>query len=146
MKKTKSKSTVITPPRIRKAPLRKPDKYDRAIAFLNSVPKERKSRISCAWNFPYDSAPQDQRPASEAAGCLFVRVNRGSYTRTSDGRDCGCLTQIAARCGYEAETPELTDAIHKDKRIPIEPNAIKKHHLPLLAAWQRKIDRILNRK
>lgn len=99
------------------------DKYDHAIEYLTANPGE----IRDAWADPY----------VHEAGCLFVYAFRGDSKHIPI--DCGCLTLIKMGRN-EAETPELTDAIMRDDRIPIRSEAITIESLPVFAEWQRIID------
>jgi hypothetical protein len=110
----------ITPPAM--------DKYDAAVAFLTEHPEE----IDEAWNNPSD----------HSAGCLFAHT---SFTgKWSPANPCGCLTQVRGGCGV-AQTEEMTRAISGDFRLPSTCAEITVDHLPIFAAWQRRIDRALNR-
>jgi len=109
------------------------DKYDEAIEFLKAHPSE----IHEAWSEIEDDPPHP-------AHCLFQAA-------TKDGRvdsiaSFGCLTQIRGMGSWDAATPELTEAIRADDRIPGNPLSISVDHLPVFAEWQRRIDRELGRK
>lgn len=102
------------------------DKYDKAVEYLTKHPDE----IHFAWN----------RPHTARGGCLF------QYAQNTDSTTefCGCLTQI--RGGFEvAQTPELTEAILRDIRLPCDEDDITVDDLPIFAEWQRRIDKELNR-
>lgn len=105
------------------------DCYDKAVAYLTQHPEE----IYKAWT----------QPRRHPAGCLFSVVNR---RRDYDESRCGCLTQIRQSSDdYEAPTPALTASIRADARLPDHPSDITPANLPVFAAWQRKIDKELNR-
>jgi len=106
------------------------DKYDKAIEYLMGCNGNYRREVNSAWNAPW----------GEPAGCLFKMVRSddalpGTY---------GCLTMIK-RGSYEARTKELTNAIRADTRIPSDPTLITKDSLPVLAEWQRRIDKELQR-
>lgn len=103
------------------------DAYDEAISYLRSNP----DKIYKVWASPYRSA-----------GILFQFATRDDSTV---GRS-GCLTMIvnpSIKCN--AETPELTEAIRKDSRIPHRPSDITIESLEVFAEWQRKLDSTLQR-
>lgn len=108
------------------------DKYDHAIDYLMRYPDE----IELAWG------TTDIHPA----GCLFQLVHGPSctgYRRTSCSH--GCLTQLRGPLG-DAFTPTIfTREIMADTRIPISPEDIRLHHLPVFAEWQRRLDQELGR-
>lgn len=99
------------------------DKYDEAIEYLTKYPEE----IAHAWS------------GGHTAECLFDLAGR-----SSDG-DYGCLTMIRGCDKWEAETPELTQQIRDDHRIPKWGHSITVADLPVFAEWQRRLDRELNR-
>jgi hypothetical protein len=108
-----------------------PDKYDEAIAELLQDNPSRptfEERVVDAWNYPKKRGP----------GALFQPCGQMGA--------CGCLTQIVSRemnfdgAPYAAVTPELTEAILADDRIPPTPHDITPEDLPVFAEWQRKID------
>lgn len=104
------------------------DKYDEAVEYLTENPKA----IWHSWG----------TPTSHPSGCLFQYV-----TPTGDDGEtyCGCLTLIRGSSNFKACTPELTEAIRADKRIPEKGDEITVEHLPIFAEWQRRIDKELNR-
>jgi hypothetical protein len=103
------------------------DKYDLAVDYLTKNP----DKLIKSWEFP-ESYP---------SGCLFAFAGQEPLDCYNG---CGCLTQV--RYGmYPAETPELTDAIRRDERIPIFPDDIKPSDLPVFAEWQRRLDLELGR-
>lgn len=118
-----------------------PDKYDRAIAYLTEHPEQ----IRDAWSGAYE----------HPGGSLFRFAGPSAYLDCPDWTKqiCGCLTQISKTADwlpddpnkYVAWTPELTEAIAADERIPKRPEHIRVEHLPVFAEWQRKLDRELNR-
>ena len=102
------------------------DAYQQAVEYLTANPSE----ILGSWS---------------RAECLF-QFAENSDSPLSVGIDCGCLTMIVDPCeGCVAQTPELTAAIRADKRLPINEMEITVDHLPLMAGWQRRIDKLLNR-
>lgn len=111
------------------------DKYDRAVLFLKKHPSE----ITRAW---FESGPE----ARKRAHCLFQYVTpTGKAKLRSDGRPCGCLTQVKIGCAV-AWTEALTQAIRTDVRIPSSYLKIRAEDLPIFAEWQRKLDRLLERR
>ncbi len=112
------------------------DKYDKAIDYLMRHPNEVKEAWSC--------------PPEHPAGCLFEFACRREVLRGFN--NYGCLTMIR-RVAYPsdvwqssvAETPELTEAIQADNRLPMHVDEIQLHHLPVFAEWQRRLDRELGR-
>lgn len=52
----------------------------------------------------------------------------------------GCLTMIRDGSLRVAATPELTEAIRADKRIPADATKIRPEHLPVFKEWQERID------
>ena len=92
------------------------DKYDRAIAYLTEHPEEIFGAWSC-WD-------------NHRAGCLF-NIIPGSNV---------CLTEARL-------DPEEISANHpfiritEDERIPESPDEITVDDLPVLAEWQRKLDK-----
>lgn len=112
------------------------DRYEQDVEYLTAKPHQ----IGVAWGNP--------KPG-EMGGSLFrFAVDDGRPgARYIGGRRAGCLTML--RCinvSYAAETPELEAAIRADKRLPRRTGEIRPHHLPIFAAWQRRIDRELGRK
>lgn len=102
-----------------------PDKYDEQVKYLTRYPR----CIYRAWM---------------AGRCLFACVSPGGFVFGGHAGFVGCLTQI--KCGSaEACTKELTKAIRADDRIPCSPHDIAVGHLPILAEWRRRIDRVLGR-
>lgn len=108
---------------------RKPDKYDKAVAYLTERPNEI---VDCWMNV-----------ISSPAGCLFQYATPDGGT---DGFNLGCLTTIRNKSlNREAWTPKLTKAIRADKRIPDDPKKVTVAHLKHFARWQRRLDKELNR-
>jgi hypothetical protein len=108
-----------------------PDKYDRAIAYLRQHPDE----IVQAWLLS----------RSHPGGCLFSFVSHDRQPLGSHG-PCGCPVMIRNPIYKSvAETEHLTAAIRADDRIPMVEKDITLDHLPIFAAWQRRIDRELGR-
>ena len=132
--------------------IRKPDKYDKAIAYLTMNPEH----IYDAWNDPAEWEGQ--------GGELFGFVgpnwksNANSYNvRGEINGTCGCLQQI--RFAYkQEEVPTMFDLedshmtlsywprqwarIAMDRRLPWNEEEIGVEHLPVFAEWQRKIDEL----
>lgn len=119
------------------------DRYDKAIMYLQEHPYE----IFEAW----------VNPTNHEAGCLFAFVTSTGQNmrgRAPIGYILGCLTRIRKvvcdpglpycdQPEYIAETPELTEAIRQDERIPKDERQIGLEHLPVFAEWQRRIDKEL---
>lgn len=106
------------------------DKYDLAIEYLTKNPDE----ILDSWSMIAEN---------ETGFPLFqfatVSGEPGDF-------EYGCLTQIRnLDHPFHAETPELTEAIRADNRIPRTHRELAVEHLPVFAEWQRKLDRELNR-
>lgn len=118
---------------------RKPDVYDKAIAFLRKHPE----RIYRAW----------VDPTREPGGALFsftsrsrkAELSRETHPIYGDRMSCGCLTQIRGG-DYAAPTKALTAAIRDDERIPAISTLIDVESLPVFAEWQRRLDKELGRK
>jgi len=106
------------------------DKYDRAINYLKSHPDE----IYDAWD---DSLHKAHSPFAHC-------TPSGHMDFVAHGR-CGCLTEIrgGTKVGW---TPELTDEIRNDGRIPSSPQGITVDDLPVFAEWQRRLDKELRKK
>lgn len=100
------------------------DKYDIAIQNLTLLDDPRE--ILDAWGTP-----------KSRNGCLFDYAGRTSTPHI------GCLTQIRSNVKFHAETPELTEKIRNDKRIPKYAGDIKLKDLPVFAEWQRRLDKEL---
>lgn len=96
------------------------DKYDRQIQDLLTG----KRNISLDW--------QNGRG-------LFQMAWRGDRSNPRQG----CLTMIKHRSSikYQAITPELTDRICQDERIPCRPQDIRPEHFPIFAEYQRELDK-----
>lgn len=100
------------------------DKYDEAIEYLNEHPDE----IKFAWDLEWNGK-------IHPAACLFMYAGPDC--------SCGCLTQIrGSTCGYRAVTPELTNRIRNDERLPDKLSLVTLEHLPLFAEYQREVDKI----
>ena len=119
------------------------DKYDRAIEVLLEA-SDFKVEAEEAWN----------APLTHEAGCLFQfasksgRFEEPTVTQCdSCGNElmCGCLTLIRETVCDVADTPELTEAIRADERIPTSPRDITPEDLPVFAEWQRRLDKELER-
>lgn len=111
------------------------DAYDEAVASLKGKDKVKIRQI---WG--------DHK--IHAAGILFGIVHPD---RNIDSNKYGCLTQIRqdAAAGYTCTepwigyTPELTEAISQDERIPTNIDTVDDYEV--FAEWQRRIDIELNR-
>lgn len=66
------------------------------------------------------------------------------FAYAGDAATCGCLTTVRG-CGQVAATPELTDEIRSDERIPEYCADIRPEHLNVFAEWQRRLDKELGR-
>lgn len=113
------------------------DKYDAAVEYLTARPHQIQSAWISAW----------LDPDFEGGGCLFgfIRPSRDRKVGP-DGRSYGCLTQIRNRPDWFcALTPEMTDQIVADDRIPTSDDQITVEMLPVFAEWQRKKDDMLDR-
>lgn len=111
-----------------------PDKYDKAIDYLTKNPDQIWANWAC--------------PSITTGGCLFQFATPNGHARHNE-TIYGCLTTIRSSEGHPfgglAYTPELTEAIQADERIPECGRKIKVEDLPVFAQWQRHIDRELNR-
>lgn len=109
------------------------DKYDEAIAYLLAQ-EDFHDAVKTSWS----------NPLFIKAGCLFQYVTpSGELERDCDGLICsGCLTIVRAGI-RRACTPELTDRIRADNRLPDSPDKITKESLPVFAEWQRELDRTI---
>ena len=91
------------------------------------------------------------RRSWELATPLFAVVGGGKIA--GDNVQCrGCLTQIrmTAQTRFQDHTyvavvggrrHPITEEIRNDTRIPATVEEIRPHHLPIMADWQRRIDR-----
>lgn len=107
---------------------KRPDKYDKAIAYLRKFPAD----IYSAWS----------NPAHHPAGALFEYAGGGGSCesqRSKTLQPCGCLTMV--RSGYsDAYNRKLSREIRADERIPSNGHLIKLESLPVFAEWQRRLD------
>jgi hypothetical protein len=102
------------------------DRYDRAIAWLRDG---REHLLEDAWGTDGESP----------GWALFAYASDSPDTpRDTEGNFCGCLTQV--RQGEPAATPELTDAIRADKRLPMRAHELRMEHIDVFAEWQRRLD------
>lgn len=121
------------------------DKYDEAIEWLVEHADDetgiRDNVIQLAWDL------DDEFPM---ALCLFqICSPSGLGSSTPQGKICGCLTQVRrTENTLDAWTPELTEAIRADERIPGRIEEISKLRddelraaLQPFAEWQRRLDR-----
>ena len=78
---------------------------------------------------------------------LFRFASPCGETNTPDGQAIGCLTQIREGIDddtgleYVAWTPELTEEIRADKRIPLCETDITVKDLPVFKEWQERLDK-----
>ena len=73
----------------------------------------------------------------------FVSPSR-QITTDSNGCGVGCLTMVHS--GPEvAFDPSLTDEIRRDNRLPKSGGKTTPDHLPVLAEWNRRLDKHFNR-
>lgn len=113
-----------------------PDRYDEAIAYLtNAVHLSGWRAICVAWANP-----------EAAGGCLFAIAGPDPLDLVGEYDGCvyGCLTTVRQGT-HVAPTPELTEAIRADVRIPQDAHEITLEHLPVFAEWQRRLDTELER-
>jgi hypothetical protein len=110
------------------------DAYDEAVAYL----KEHRDEIFGAWRDGF--VTEELNP--HHAHILFRPCGHRRWN--ADGQLCGCLTQVKNGMGVAA-TPELTEAIRLDQKVPEYGTQIRAHHLEAFADWQRRIDRELGR-
>lgn len=101
------------------------DKYDIAIDHLKMHPYH----IEDCWN--------DCSNPTLIGSCLFQFTDRH---HTAYYSKIGCLIQI--RNGNKiAQTPELTDKINQDERLPKNIEEITPNDLNVFAEWQRILDK-----
>jgi hypothetical protein len=120
------------------------DKYSLACDYFDAIEDEEefKHAVRKAWYSPRTEGPR----------CLFQFVTphgeaRWDENTNAEGKSTGCIVMLRLTQSYHAWTPELTEAIRKDKRIPINVSEVTKSMLrKVFAPWQRKIDKILGRK
>lgn len=106
------------------------DKYDKAIAYLIEHPEE----VEDAW----------QLVRTCPGSCLFQFCSPTGTITVVNTIKIGCLTTVKA--GYNpAFTPELTEKIRADERIPSKPDDIKPtlEGLTPFAEYQREMDRTI---
>jgi hypothetical protein len=110
------------------------DKYDEAVRYFQANPE----RIAPEWN---DAIIKSN--LYPHANALF-----GAVARDPCNNDFGCLSQVKANVWSEAEDSVLTHAIKSDPEIPSSSGTdedgtfgIKVEHLPIFAAWRRRIDK-----
>lgn len=102
------------------------DAYDEAVDWLT----QRPATIYGVWSMPFISR----------AGALFGLCAKARTCKAFTG----CLTMVRIG-GFDAQTPELTQAIKADERLPKSGGAIRPYHLPAFAEWQRHLDSVLGR-
>jgi len=111
------------------------DKYDEAIEWLVEHPDE-------LW-------PMWSGPSGGDAGCLFEFCSaEPDMSVVPNGEMCGCLVMIRESDTYSAWTPELTDEIRADDRLPRSFTDLKglrgdalRAALQPFAEWQRRLDK-----
>lgn len=109
------------------------DKYDDAIEYLTKHP----DRIRECW----------RNPSRTDAGCLFAFITPDGWHASVGGKACGCPTLIRADATFSpAWTPELTEIIRNDERIPKHEAHITVESLPAFAEIQRLADRTIRTK
>lgn len=88
-------------------------------------------------------------PSIHEGGDLFQAAGRGKICSLAHDRNIGCLTQVKAGIPLKNEfdpcvacTPELTERIRKDERIPKNYTDIKptREALMVFAEYQNEID------
>lgn len=107
------------------------DKYDIAIEYLTEHPKE----ILDTWSNPMGSSGGCLFQFCTPTGALDCKIIEG------ESHQCGCLTQLKRFSDRIAWTPELTNEIRADTRIPGMAEGITVADLPVFAEWQRRLDR-----
>lgn len=125
------------------------DRFDEAVEMLVCLQaiakrKQEGSVVKAAWLDPYGH-PQ---------GILFRLACPGPRLRFTPFGECGCLTTIRSRDDGQgnapvAYTPELTEAIRNDDRLPrsigcveyLEGEELRRALTPF-AEWQRKLERM----
>lgn len=110
-----------------------PDYYDRAVAYLQSRPRDE---LLATWGAPF----------RYPGGLLFQFCTPTGHAVSVNGVGVfhGCPTMVAAGT-LPAWTASLTQAIRADRRMTAESHRMQHHHLPVLAEWQRRIDKELGR-
>lgn len=104
------------------------DKYDKQIARLTA----NHTLIKEQW--------------LDGIGLFAFCTPSGKWDYRPDGCCCGCLTMVRADPERMAWTDQLTRAIRADRRLPKDVVDITVKHLPVFAAWQRRLEKELNRK
>ena len=99
---------------------------NKAVEYLQANPDE----IKGAW----------RSPQYHIAGALFTFV-RPEGKDTSYETGIGCLTMIKSGDYRAWHSDELTDAIRADDRIPASRVLVTPSNLPVLAEWQRRIEK-----
>lgn len=116
------------------------DKYDVAEEYLlqfKDDPESFTQKADQAWSYPCKLFPEP----TDIAHCLFQAVSpTGKAIYNLPGGTVGCLTQIRG-IGYQAITPELTQEIKNDKRIPKTVDEITPESLAVFKEWQRRLDK-----
>lgn len=120
------------------------NKYESAIARLRKIYEQSgeaafNDAIEAAW----------ARCNGNENGCLFLFCSpSGNYERVVlEGLHCGCLTQVRApEVRFPAWTPELTEKIRADDRIPFGPNYIRHpDQLEVFREYQELMDNTIRK-
>jgi len=119
------------------------DKYSQACDYFDAIEDKEEFQKEVRKNW--------YSPQKEGPGCLFQFVtpngDASGESTNPEGYTTGCIMMLHMTPYYHAWTPELTEAIRNDKRIPIGVDKVTKRMLRrVFAPWQRKIDKILGRK
>ena len=102
--------------------------YEDAIEYLTAHPEE----IHRAW----------AEPLNKRGGSLFGFTSKDGTSQ--HGPLIGCLTAIRGKSNdlYVSQcSPEITEAIRADSRIPSWCGDITVESLPVFAEWQERLDR-----
>lgn len=120
-------------------------KYVEAIKYLTEHPDE----ICHAWYACYD----DPHPAH----CLFQYLtptgeawkerSKDQKNDYNNGCEFGCLTQVRGSTynQYAAWTPELTERIKLDERLPKSAASVRVEDLPLFGEYQTEFDETIRK-
>ena len=109
------------------------DIYDQAVEYLSKRVHEDEGDMAAILEAWFS-------PSTKRGGILFEFAGN----RVQNGY-IGCLTQIRSDSSKIAATPELTERIRADERLPTSGEYITVDMLPVFAEWQRKIDAELGR-
>lgn len=108
------------------------DKYDREIEKIMAAPF-----------IAFEVVKRWRSASPNGEGCLFQFMTpSGSRNALTGGAPLfGCLTQIRNSATFSAYTPELTDLIRADERIPKNPTEVcTREQLEVFAEYQRLAD------